>query len=167
MSTSHQSTLTTYATAFLASLSLFGLVDATSAPQSAALEGASVATAITRVYLLPILGLASACFLGLTIMTLSRGHLRRPHVWNSEKAERRVLELGLAVICYFGVLALISYVFALIAPAWAGGVAVALSRHWPWLLALPCLALGALTHRNKPGWLTAGAVFVTMGLFTA
>lgn len=166
MSTSHQTTLTTYAIAFLSALSLFGLVDTVSLSEGST-TGPTVASAITRAYLLPILGLASASFLVLSIMVLSRSYLPRPQIWNSERAERRVLDLGLAVICYFGVLALLSYVFALIAPAWANGLAVALTRHWPWLLALPCLVLGGMTRHNKPGWLTAGAVLVTMGIFTA
>lgn len=153
-----QTTLTTYATAFLASISLFGLVDA-----GQVAEG--IATSITRAYLLPVLGIATATFLALTVLVLSRGFLARPHAWNSERVENRVLSLGLAATCYFGMLALLSYLLALIAPVWAGSLAIGLTRHWPWLLALPCLAIGASTQRNKPAWLVVGAVFVTMGLF--
>lgn len=155
-----QTTLTTYATAFLASISLFGLVDA-----GQVAEG--VATAITRPYLLPVLGIATATFLGLTVMVLSRGWLARPQVWNSDRAESRLLHIGLAAVCYFGVLALLSYLLALLAPVWAGGLALMLTRYWPWLLALPCLVIGAASRRNKSGWLAGGAVFVTMGLFTS
>ncbi|SMO38843.1 hypothetical protein SAMN06265221_101404 [Paracoccus laeviglucosivorans] len=154
------STLPTYALAFLASISLFGLADGGHAT-------GSVADAVTQTWLLPVLGIAAATFLALTIMVLSRSHLPRPHGWNGERAERMVRDIGLGALCYFGLLALLGYVFALIAPEWFGGLAVLLTRFWPWLLALPCLAFGAATTANKPGWLTAGAVFVTMGIFTA
>src|SRR5690606_35799890 len=157
---SQPTTLTTYATAFMASISLFGLVDAAQVN-----SGAAVAPAITRAYLLPVLGIASATFLAATIITLSRSYLARPQIWNDEKTERRVLEVGLAATCYFGLLALISFLLAVLAPDWATGIAVGLARHWPWLLALPCLALGAFAARNKPAWLVAGAIFVTIGLF--
>ncbi|MTH62757.1 hypothetical protein [Paracoccus shanxieyensis] len=154
-----QSALPTYAMAFLASISLFGMVDAN--------HGASgIAAAVTQAYLLPVLGIAAAMFLALTVMLLARAHLR-PQSWTSEAAERRLRDIGLAAICYFGLLALLGYVCGLIAPDWFGGVASTLTRFWPWLLALPCLALGAQASRNKPGWLTAGAVFVTMGFFAA
>lgn len=158
---SNPSTLTTYAVAFLTSVSLFGLVDA-----GRVNDGALVASAITQSFLLPILGIASAIFLGLSIIVLSRGYLGRPHAWNSDRAERAVLEVGLAVVCYFGVLAMLSYFFALMAPGWVTGVAPAMARHWPWFLALPCLAFGAFGARHKPAWLVAGAVFVTVGIFT-
>ena len=158
---SNPSTLTTYATAFLASLSLFGLVDA-----GRVTEGAPVASAITQSFLLPILGIASAVFLGLTIIVLSRSVLPRPHAWNSDRTERAVLEVGLAATCYFGVLAMLSYFFALMAPGWVTGLAPAMARCWPWFLALPCLAFGAFGPKHKPAWLVAGAVFVTIGLFT-
>lgn len=158
--TSPNTTQTIYATAFLASISLFGLVDAGQVAEGAA-------TAITRAYLLPVLGIATATFLALTIMVLSRAHLARPHAWNGTGAETRVLNIGLAVVCYFGVLALLSYLLTLVAPQWAGGLAIGLTRHWPWLLALPCLVIGARARGQKPGWLAAGAVLVTMGLFTA
>ena len=39
-------------------------------------------------------------------------------------------------------------------------------REAPWFLALPCLAFGAFGPKHKPAWLVAGAVFVTIGLFT-
>ena len=78
---SNPSTLTTYATAFLASLSLFGLVDA-----GRVTDGAPVASAITQSFLLPILGIASAVFRGLTIILLFLGVLPRPHPWNHERA---------------------------------------------------------------------------------
>lgn len=162
---SQPSTPTTYATAFLASISLFGLVDAARVTGELTVA-APAATAVTRAFLLPVLGIASVTFLALTIITLSRQWLRRPQGWNSDRTESRVLVLGLTTTAYFGVLALLGYVFTLIAPGWAGGLAGAMTRHWPWLLALPCLIIGATTHRNKPAWLVAGAVFVTMGLFT-
>lgn len=158
---SNPSTLTTYASAFMASISLFGLVDA-----GRASDPGLVASAITQAFLLPILGLTTASFLAATVIVLSRSYLRSPHHWNSELSERMVLEVGLAAAAYFGVLALISYVLALMAPAWITGVAPAMARHWPWFLALPCLAFGAFGHRHKPAWLVAGAVFVTVGLFT-
>ena len=158
---SQPSTLTTYATAFLASLSLFGLVDAARVP-----EGAQVAGAITQSFLLPVLGIASATFLAVTIITLSRSYLPKPHRWNDPRTEPRVLEIGLAASAYFGLLALISYVLALFAPGWLTGAGPAMARYWPWFLALPCLAFGAFGPRNKPAWLVAGAVFVTIGLFT-
>ncbi len=161
MSDSQTSTLTIYATAFLASLSLFGLVDA-----GRVNDGAHVASAITQAFLLPILGVASVIFLGLTIMVLSRSFLSRPHACNSDRTERAVLEVGLAGVCYFGVLALLSYFFALMAPGWITGLGPAMARFWPWFLALPCLAFGAFGKKNKPAWLVAGAVFVTIGLFT-
>ncbi len=158
---SNPNTLTTYASAFMASISLFGLVDAGRVTQ-----GTPVASAITQAFLLPILGLTSAIFLGLTIIVLSRSYLVRPHAWNSDRTERMVLEVGLATVCYFGVLALLSYFFALLAPAWVAGVAPAMARHWPWFLALPCLFFGAFGPKYKPAWLVAGAVFVTIGSFT-
>lgn len=162
---SQPSTLTTYATAFLASISLFGLVDAARVTGELT-AGAPAATAVTRVYLLPVLGIAAATFLALVVMVLARQWQSRPPRWTSERAESRVLLLGLTATAYFGVLALLGYVLILIAPAWAGGLAGLMTRHWPWLLALPCLAIGASTHRNKPGWLVAGAIFATIGLFT-
>ncbi len=158
---SNPSTLTTYATAFLASISLFGLVDAGQAG-----KGATAASAITQAYLLPVLGIAAATFLAVTIITLSRGYLTRPHPWNDERTERAVLEIGLAATCYFGLLALLSYVLALMAPGWVTGAGPALARHWPWFLAAPCLGFAVLGPRHKPGWLAAMAVFVTLGLFT-
>ncbi|MFC3570929.1 hypothetical protein [Paracoccus simplex] len=158
---SNPTTLTAYATAFMASISLFGLVDA-----GRVTEGAPVASAITQAYLLPVLGIAAATFLAVTVMTLSRGYLTRPHRWNDERTERAVLEVGLAAACYFGVLALLGYVLALMAPGWISGAAPGLARHWPWFLAAPCLGFGILGHRHKPVWLAAAAVFVTLGLFT-
>lgn len=158
---SNPTTLTAYATAFLASISLFGLVDAGRVG-----DGAHVASAITQAYLLPVLGIAAATFLALTIITLSRGHLDRPHRWNNEATERAVLELGLAATCYFGLLALVGYFLALLAPGWISHAAPGLARHWPWFLAVPCLALGILGQSRKPAWLGAAAVFVTVGLFT-
>ncbi|WP_374632697.1 hypothetical protein [Paracoccus sp. (in: a-proteobacteria)] len=158
---SNPSTLTTYAIAFLTSVSLFGLVDA-----GRVNDTALVASAITQAFLLPILGIASAIFLGLSILVLSRSFLTRPHDWNSDRTERALLEVGLAGVCYFGVLALLSYFFALLAPGWITGIAPAMARHWPWFLALPCLAFGAFGPRHKPAWLVAGAVFVTIGIFT-
>ncbi|UXU76021.1 MULTISPECIES: hypothetical protein [unclassified Paracoccus (in: a-proteobacteria)] len=158
---SNPTTLTAYATAFLASISLFGLVDAGRLRQDAA-----VASAITQAYLLPVLWISAATFLALMIISLSRSYLTRPQRWNSEAAERRVLEIGLAVACYFGLLAMLSYLLALMAPGWISGAAPALARHAPWFLAAPCLVLGALAPRHKPAWLAAGAVFVTLGLVT-
>lgn len=158
---SNPSTLTAYASAFMASISLFGLVDA-----GRVNEGATVASAITQAYLLPVLGLTTATFLAVTVIALSRSYLPHPQRWNDELTERRVLELGLAGACYFGFLALLGYVFALMAPGWATGVAPAMARHWAWFLALPCLAFGLFAARNKPAWLAAGAVFVTVGIFT-
>lgn len=158
---SNPSTLTTYAVAFLASISLFGLVDA-----GRAADPALVASAITQAFLLPVLGISSVIFLGLTIIGLSRGLLTRPHGWNSDRVERALLEIGLAAVCYFGLLAMLSYFFALMAPGWVTGVAPAMARHWPWFLALPCLLFGLFGHKHKPAWLVAGALFVTIGLFT-
>lgn len=153
--------LTTYASAFMASISLFSLVDV------GRVDGSGhVAAAITQVFLLPILGLTTASFLAATIIVLSRSYLRRPHRWNSDRAEHVVLEVGLATAAYFGLLALISYVLALFAPAWLTGAGPAMARFWPWFLALPCLLFGALGPRHKPAWLVAGALFVTVGLFT-
>ena len=158
---SNPSTITIYATAFLASLSLFGLVDAGRAG-----EGARVAGAITQAYLLPILWISSATFLTVTIIALSRSYLNRPHRWNSEMVEKLALEAGLAGACYFGVLAMISYFFALIAPGWLTGLAPALARYAAWFIAVPCLLFGAFSPKNQSGWMAAGAVFVTIGLFT-
>lgn len=157
---SNPTTLTAYATAFMASISLFGLVDAGQAGM-----GGTVAAAITQAYLLPILGIASATFLAVTIIALARGHLG-PHPWTREKTERAVLELGIAAACWFGLLALLSYVLALMAPGWISGVGPALARHWPWFLAAPCLAFAILGRGNKPAWLAGAALFVTLGLFT-
>ena len=89
---SNPSTLTTYAVAFLTSVSLFGLVDA-----GRVNDAALVASAITQAFLLPILGISSAIFLGLTILVLSRSFLGRPHGWNSDRTERALLEVGLAL----------------------------------------------------------------------
>lgn len=158
---SQPTTLTVYATAFMTSISLFGLVDAGQAG-----KGGTVAAAITQAYLLPILGIASASFLAVTIITLLRGHQTRPHPWTSERTERAVLELGIAAACWFGLLALVSYGLALMAPGWISGAGPALARHWPWFLAAPCLAIGILGQRNKPAWLAGAALFVTLGLFT-
>ena len=115
--------LTTYASAFMASISLFSLVDV------GRVDGSGhVAAAITQVFLLPILGLTTASFLAATIIVLSRSYLRRPHRWNSDRAEHVVLEVGLATAAYFGLLALISYVLALFAPAWLTGAGPAMAR---------------------------------------
>lgn len=158
---SNLSKLTTYASAFMASISLFGLVDA-----GRASDAGLAASAITQAFLLPILGLTTASFLGATIIVLSRSYLPRPYRWNSDNSERMVLEVGLATAAYFGFLALISYVLALMAPAWITSVAPAMARHWPWFLALPCLGFGAFGIKHKPAFLVASAVFVTIGLFT-
>lgn len=152
-------TLTAYASAFLASMSLFGLVDAVHMQD----DGAT--TTVSQAFLLPVLGIAAATFLAVTLMALSRGHLRRPHRWNDERTERRVLEFGLAVSCYFGLLALLGYLLALLSPGWMAGTAPAMARNWAWFLAIPCLLLGGLARRNKPAWLGAGAVFATLALF--
>ena len=154
-------TLTLYTIAFMTSISLFGLVDAVSAGRDA-----SAAGAVTRSFLLPILGIAALCFLIVALITLTRGHLRGSYVWNTPKFERQVLELGIGAACYFGVLALISYFLALIAPAQMAGLSAAMAEHWPWFVAAPCLAIGAAARQNKPAWLVAGAIFATIGLFT-
>ncbi|MDQ7775217.1 MAG: hypothetical protein Q4615_04510 [Paracoccus aminovorans] len=157
---SNPSTLTTYATAFLASISLFGLVDAGQQDR-----GATVAAAITQAYLLPVLGIAAATFLAVTVIALARDHLA-PQPWNRETTERAVLALGIAAACWFGLLALLGYGLALLAPGWLGFAAPALARHWPWFLAVPCLGIGMIGGRNKPAWLSGAALFVTLGLFT-
>ncbi|TKW65286.1 MAG: hypothetical protein DI616_15205 [Paracoccus denitrificans] len=154
-------TLTLYAVAFMTSISLFGLVDAVSAD---AVETAAVA--VTRAFLLPILGIAALCFLIVTLIMLTRGHLRGTYVWNTPKAERQVLELGIGAASYFGVLALISFALALIAPSQMAATSAGMAEHWPWFLAVPCLAIGAAARQNKPSWLVAGAIFATIGLFT-
>lgn len=153
--------LTLYAIAFMTSISLFGLVDAASAQ-----GGSTAASAITRTFLLPILGITAGCFLIVTLITLTRGHLRGSYVWNTPKFERQVLELGIGTACYFGVLAFISYFLALIAPSQMAGLSEAMAQHWPWFVAVPCLAIGAAARQNKPAWLVAGAIFATIGLFT-
>lgn len=158
---SHPTTLTAYASAFMASISLFGLVDAVQAG-----KGASAAAAITQIYLLPVLGIAAVTFLAVTTIALSRSHMARPQRWNDERTERAVLEVGLAAACYFGLLALVSYFLVLLAPGWATGAGAAMARHWPWFLAAPCLGFAVLGSRHKPAWLAGMAVLVTLGLFT-
>lgn len=154
-------TLIAYASAFLGSISLFGLVDAARVS-----EGGSAAGAVTQAFLMPLLGIAAATFLALTIIGVSRRHLRKPYGWNSEKTEQNLLDFGLALTCYFGVLALISYLLALLLPGWVGTAGPATARYWPWFLAVPCLLIGAFGRRNKPVWLAAGAIFATVGIFT-
>ncbi len=154
-------TLTLYAIAFMTAISLFGLVDAVSAGRDA-----TAAISVTRAFLLPILGISAGCFLVVTLITLTRTHLRGNYRWNTPKVERQVLDLGIGAACYFGVLALISYVLALIAPAQTAGAAAAMAHHWPWFLAVPCLGIGAAARQNKPVWLVAVAIFATIGLFT-
>ncbi len=154
-------TMTLYAVAFMTSLSLFGLVEAVS-------DGVQkpAAMAVTRAFLLPVLGISALCFLIVTVITITRGHLRGNYVWNTPKAERQVLELGIGAACYLGALAIISYFLALIAPAQMAGASAAMAGQWPWFLAVPCLAIGAAARQNKAAWLVAGAIFATIGLFS-
>ena len=161
MTDTKHTTLTLYAIAFMTSISLFGLVDAASVER-----GASAASAITRAFLLPVLGISALCFLIVTLITLTRGYLRGSYFWNGQKAERQVLELGIGTACYFGLLAAISYFLALIAPSHMEGLSAGMAAHWPWFLAVPCLAIGAAARQNKAAWLVAGAIFATIGLFT-
>lgn len=132
---SRRTTLTAYASALPASISLFGLVDA-----GRAHDGTLVAGAITQAHLLPIPGIATATFLALTVIPFSRGDLARPHHWNDGRTGRAVPEIGLAATCHFGVLALLSYIPALMAPSRITGAGPALAR--PWLLAAPGLGFG-------------------------
>lgn len=90
-------TLTLYAIAFMTAISLFGLVDAVSAGRDA-----TAAISVTRAFLLPILGISAGCFLVVTLITLTRTHLRGNYRWNTPKVERQVLDLGIGAACYFG-----------------------------------------------------------------
>ena len=135
---SNPSTLTTNATAFMASISPFGLVDAGQAGR-----GGTVAAAITQAYLLPIPGIATATFLAVTIIT----HRRRGA---GTRYRRRLL------------------VRAARAGRLRPGAAGAGLDHRRRPGTVPGLALPRLRHVRpaQQARLAGAALFVTLGLFT-
>ncbi|MFD1794744.1 hypothetical protein FQV27_06325 [Paracoccus aurantiacus] len=149
-----------YVSAFMASLSLFSLVDATHQ------AGSSVVAAATSAYLLPLLAIVSMLFLALAIIAWSRFVLPGGRRWNSAKVEENILFLGLGVACLFGVLAAVSYLLATIAPESFQSLAHWLTRSWAVIFAA-CFAL--LAYQGRPerrgGFMALAAVFVTLAIF--
>lgn len=149
-----------YVAGFMTALSLFSLVDAGHQP------GVSAAAAVSATYLLPLLGLAALLFLVLAIIALSRSLVQGGRRWNSPRIEETLLVIGLATACLFGVLALIGFVLATIAPASFGALALWLSRSWAAIFAICFIGLAYESRPSRRGgFLAVAAAFATIAIF--